>query len=173
MSADKKPEKQIVAEAETVLSESRGDAGDRPGLKAMPVGSRRSPEQKPKIKSGTLFKEMDGDPAQAPADPEPPREVPKVVMPPIDTTQQRFVAAIHRPPPEDQQAEKQELVAVGGVASERQVSTGFVLGIALIVTVLAGGIWLTRMGKRVGALETRLSQLESPEEVAEAPSEDY
>ena len=43
---------------------------------------------------------------------------------------------------------------------ERTVSTGFLLGIALIVVVLVGGMWIGRLGKKVAALENRVNRIE-------------
>lgn len=86
-------------------------------------------------------------------------------LPRIDTEKGPSPYATHRPPPNDETAEKAELAAAtGGVRpeakSDRRVSAGFVLGIALIAIALIGGIWLARLSNRMASLEERISALE-------------
>ncbi|MFO7957942.1 MAG: hypothetical protein R6X33_12675 [Candidatus Brocadiia bacterium] len=152
----------------------------RPRLRVKPVGSRdgSAPQQAQK-RNGTLF-EGDAD-AEPPAEEQAPQgesprpaqpaasdesdgeqaaERRKVVVPPLEG---RYPYATYRSaPPEDEAAEAEESKSPAGAVSEREISAGFLLGVALVVVVLVGGIWLARLQNKVGNLEARISQLEGP-----------
>ena len=87
------------------------------------------------------------------------REAKTLVMPPAPEPG-RNPFATHGPPPPDEKAEEAELAALTDRKAERTVSTGFLLGVGLIVVVLVGGIWLSRLGDKVTALENRLNRIE-------------
>jgi hypothetical protein len=150
------------------------DIAHRPHLKVKPIGSR-SPAgaHRPTVHKGTL---VDADGAGADEGDQPARDwTPpnKVVLPTPGGEEVRFPFATHRPAPADEAAEEQELAAVTGTSTEREVSTGFLLGMALLVVVLIGGIWLVRLGRKVGSLERRLSRLEAAEvTTAQLPHDD-
>jgi hypothetical protein len=98
---------------------------------------------------------------------EPPKKVTR--LPRIDPNRDPALYATHRPAPPDEAAEKAHLVAVTGQrAVERQVSSGFLIGVALIVVVLIGGVLLARMGKHVQRLDSRVSALEQSRTPASA-----
>lgn len=81
-------------------------------------------------------------------------------LPRIDPDKGPSPYATHRPPPQDENAEKAELEAVNGEEQAREISSGFLLGIALIVVALIGGILIARMQGKIGALERRVQNLE-------------
>lgn len=99
------------------------------------------------------------DAAQEPASAQsgPPRHVP----PPAGDDDPRFRYATYRAAPADEPPAKwawlTSLVTRDGTG---EISTGFVLGVALVLVVLIGGIWLSHLGNKVGRLEQRLTQLE-------------
>lgn len=152
----------------------------RPRLRVKPVGSRdgSAPQQAQK-RNGTLF-EGDAD-AEPPAEEEAPQgESPrpaqptasdegdgeqaaqprKVVVPPLEG---RYPYATYRSaPPEGEAEEVDEGKPSARAGSEREISAGFLLGVALVVIVLVGGIWLARLQNKVGNLEARISRLEDP-----------
>jgi cobalamin biosynthesis Mg chelatase CobN len=160
----------------------------RPRLRVKPVGSRdgSAPQQAQK-RNGTLF-EGDADagpraeeeasqgesprPAQQTAsddsDGEQAAEPRKVVVPPLEG---RYPYATYRSAPsEDEAEEAEERKAPGRTGSEREISAGFLLGVALVVVVLVGGIWLARLQNKVGNLEARISQLEGPQPAGSSDS---
>ncbi len=153
--------------AEPVLHRPDDDLPERPSLKAKPPGSRQEPARNaPQTRAGTLFNASadaagEGDAAKK----EKPRSRKRsrkakspAVVPPLG---EHYPYATHRSAPPDEKAERRILAAVSG-AAERRVSTGFVLGIALVVVVLVGGIWLVRLGRKVRTLEARVARLEAP-----------
>ena len=150
------------------------DVPNRPQLKVKPIGSRTdAAPSKPSVRAGTLFGKKDpkeDSRAEAPTIiVEPKRSAPspqqaphkKVVLPPAEQRDVRSAFATHRPAPPDERAEKEELAAVTGDDPAPQVSTGFVLGLALIVVVLVGGVLVARLGKRVHSLERRVRTIET------------
>ncbi|MFO8006584.1 MAG: hypothetical protein R6V05_02495 [Candidatus Brocadiia bacterium] len=141
------------------------DIPDRPRLRVRSRDQAEGEEaaERPAVRAGSLFKadgEGEGKGEEGEAEP---TERPKVVVPPLEG---RYPYATYRSAPEDEEAEQRRLEAAGGTSTERRVSTGFVLGVALVVVVLVGGIWLAHLGKKVGRLESRITRLEQP---AEAP----
>ena len=94
---------------------------------------------------------------------EAPRKTSK--LPRLEPKRVPSLFATHRPAPPDEEAEKAQLAALTGQkakAQDRQVSTGFLLGAALIVMLLVGGVVIARMDKHVRGLEARVSSLEQP-----------
>ncbi len=158
-----------TADAESQVRLPDQDIAHRPQMKVKPIGSRPGVEPAtPRVRRGTLFRTREGDEDPAPAErTKPPK---KVILPPPHGAETRYPFATHRPAPPDEKAEVEELAAVTGVRPAREVSTGFVLGVALIVVVLLGGIIMVRLGKKVGSLEQRISRLETTElQTAAAP----
>ncbi|MHC5035096.1 MAG: hypothetical protein ACYTFZ_08675 [Planctomycetota bacterium] len=146
------------------------DIAHRPHLKVKPIGSRRGGDDDaadtPTVKAGTLFagretseeSGTEGQGANAAADGSTgPR---RVVLPMPGMTELRFPYATYRSAPADEDAEKVELAALTGTRREKEVSAGFLLGVALIILMLAGGVLIGRLQKRVGSLESRLRILE-------------
>lgn len=88
------------------------------------------------------------------------REAKTLVVPPPSLEGGRYPFATHAPAPPDEEAEQAELDALAHRKPERMISTGFLLGIALIVVVLVGGMWIGRLGKKVAALENRVNRIE-------------
>ena len=144
------------------------DIPNRPRLKVKQQGEPKeapSPDApRPATLRGTLFGPQKGD-SPLPADMSPQdvsedeksvREAKTVVVPPPNG----YPFATHRPPLPDEKAEKAELAAITGRKVERDVSTGFVLGIALVVIMLVGGVLIAKLGNKVAALETRVHKLE-------------
>jgi hypothetical protein len=82
-------------------------------------------------------------------------------LPRIDLSRDPSLYATHRPAPADEAAEKAHLAAVTGQRpKERELSTGFLIGVGLIVLALIGGVSIVRLEKHVQRLEQRVSQLE-------------
>lgn len=135
--------------------------GDESGDEAEPA--------RPTVRLGTLV--------SGPPDADAPKRGPianiagaqTVVVPPAAEGEQRFAYATHRPPPPDEKAERRQLAALTGRKQDREVSTGFVLGIALIVVVLLGGILIARLSNRVQVLEQKIVRLEGGVRTAELP----
>lgn len=139
------------------LHRPEDDIEEMPRLKPKPVGSRTEHEKvRPPTRGGTLF----GQPHQDEA-PQPEKLPKKIMFPRRIREDARSPYATHRPAPPDEEAEKQEVASITGRRPDREVSAGFLIGIALIVVVLVGGIMIARLGKKVGALEQRISRLES------------
>lgn len=95
--------------------------------------------------------------AEAPVAPVAPK---KVELTAQEETGTRYPYATYRSAPPDEKAEKRELAALTGAKAEREISTGLVLGLALIVLALLCGVFIVGLGKRVRALERRVSRLE-------------
>ena len=141
--------------------DKRNGVKPRPRLKPKPVGSRPEAEAStPPVRAGTLFGVEHGEEVADSAD-EAREPSKKVVLRKIEEGAGRSVYATHRSPPPDERAEKQEVGAIAGRRSERTVSIGFLLGVALIVVVLLGGVSIVGLSKKVGALEKRVSHLET------------
>ncbi|MHC4789357.1 MAG: hypothetical protein ACYS8K_09180, partial [Planctomycetota bacterium] len=95
---------------------------------------------------------------------------PKVVRLRPEGAEQRYPWATYRSPPPDEAAEREELVAAGETVQEREISAGFVLGIALVVITLACGMLIGRLQRKVRSLENRIGMLENVEtQTAQAP----
>lgn len=153
------------------------EIADRPQLKVRPIGSRTSAEpQKPTVRGGTLFRGADKpsearDPGAKPSDVLTEDTMPRKARPAAqEAAEVRFPYATHRSPPPDERAEKAELAALTGAKAERDISTGLVLGFALIAVALVSGVFTVRLTKRMGALEQRLSKLERSDARAGATS---
>ncbi|NLW49278.1 MAG: hypothetical protein GXY85_00345 [Candidatus Brocadiaceae bacterium] len=99
-------------------------------------------------------------PADAQKQPDAEERTRTVVLAPPPAPNGRNPFATHGPPPTDEEAARAELAVFGSGLPERRFSTGFVLGVALVVVVLVGGIWLSRLGNRVAMLENRLNRVE-------------
>ena len=161
MTAAGKDDQRSGVEPRPRLHRPTDDLKELPRLKPKPVGSRPEAEvSTPPVRAGTLFAVEHGkgvaDSADAAREPSK-----KVVLRKIEEGAGRSVYATHRLAPPDERAEKEEVGAIGGRRSERTVSTGFLLGVALIVVVLLGGVFIVRLSKKVGALEKRVSHLET------------
>ncbi len=175
---EKDQEKAAPIEATRPTSPSAGDCAvhrpeediaNKPLLKVRPMGSRTSADSpKPSVRGGTLFR-----PAERPFEPRPaearPPEADKEETPSRSDSHAdeqapdvRFAYATHRSAPADEEAEKAELAALTGRKAEREISTGLLLGVALIVVALVGGIFVVRLNKKVTTLEQRLAKLETP-----------
>jgi hypothetical protein len=180
MTPPEKEEEKIAPVAE-VRSESSGsndssvhrpeeDIANKPQLKVRPIGSRASADSpKPTVRGGTLFRSPEKPSASWAAEAPPPDvltedAVPKKAAPAAqEAAEVRFPYATHRTAPPDEKAEKAELAALTGPKAEREISTGLVLGLALIAVALVSGVFTVRLMKKVGALEQRLSKLERPD----------
>ena len=137
------------------------DIPRKPQLKVRPIGSPKEADAPaPAVRGGTLFESQKPSGAEPAADAEGAPAARRVSLPPRDEQDVRYPYATHRPAPPDEKAEKKELAAVTGRKPEREFSTGFVLGVALIVVVLVGGVLVARLQKKVGALEQRVSRME-------------
>jgi len=84
----------------------------------------------------------------------------KVALPSAADEIFRYPYATHRHPPLTEEEEKQELVQFGGTPPAKEYSTGFILGIAIIIVSLITGIVLARLHRRVKTLERRLEGVE-------------
>jgi hypothetical protein len=128
---------------------------DRPSLKVKPAKHRDASGGKAAAKPVKA-----ATPASAKQKKQPKKQAKKISLPPPEEVEMRYAFATHRPAPPDRSGEKKELASVNASVGRREVSTGFVLGVALIVAVLLAGILIARLQSRVGALEHRLSLLE-------------
>lgn len=125
------------------------DAADQPALKV----------KKPRVRAGALFQPEDdtSDAAETgEGEKQAKKKSAKVVIPPLEG---RYPYATHAPPPpeSDEQGGKKP---GAGPTSEREISTGFVLGVALIVVALAAGIFIAGLRKKVSRLQSRVERLE-------------
>ncbi|KPK65162.1 MAG: hypothetical protein AMK73_03765 [Planctomycetes bacterium SM23_32] len=153
------------------------DIAHRPHLKVKPIGSRGPVgEHKPTVRRGTLFHDRENDAERAAREPKAGGRKPdwtapkKIVLPSSDAPEVRFPFATHRPAPTDESAEEAELAAVTAPKAHREISTGFLLGLALLAIVLIGGVWLARLSGKVSALERRVSRAEAAQIMAAAGS---
>ncbi|MHC4593007.1 MAG: hypothetical protein ACYS8L_09985 [Planctomycetota bacterium] len=146
------------------------DIAHRPHLKVKPIGSRGGGDDDsadmPTVKAGTLFagQEASGESGAAQEGADSAADggaaTRRVILPMPGVAELRFPYATYRSAPADEDAEKVELAALTGTRREREVSAGFLLGVALIIVMLAGGVLIGRLQKRVGSLESRLRILE-------------
>lgn len=95
------------------------------------------------------------------AAPQPRKGLRKIALPSEKERQSRLAFATHGMPPPDRDAEKETLTSLNNSPRERELSSGFVLGVALILLALVGGIFVARLRSRVSALERRVVALES------------
>lgn len=161
MATAKNEKPEAGSEQQADLHRPGEDIERPPRLKVKPVGSRSEAEVPgPTVRGGTLFgdQEAEGPPAADAPEQRPPK---KVVHVRREQGEVRHPYATYRSAPPDEAAEKRELAAIAGSKPPREVSTGFVLGIALIVVALLSGIFIVRLSKKVGALEARITRLES------------
>jgi hypothetical protein len=125
------------------------DAADQPALKV----------KKPRVPAAALSQPQDdaSDAAETgEGEKEAKEKSAKVVIPPLEG---RYPYATHAPPPPE--SDEQGAGKPGaGTSSEREISTGFVLGVALIVVALAAGIFIAGLRKKVNRLESRVERLE-------------
>ena len=146
---------------DTLVRRPADDIPHKPQLKVRPIGSAKEADAPaPAVRGGTLFESQKPSGAEPAADAEGQPAPRHVSLPPRDEQDVRHAYATHRPAPPDEKAEKEELAAVTGHKPEREFSTGLVLGAALILAVLVGGILIARLQKKVGALEQRISRVE-------------
>ena len=160
MTTAEKDEQDSGAEPRPNLHRPTDDIEELPRLRPRPIGSRsegRAP--KPPVRAGTLFAAEQGQGAAGPASP-PTERSKKVVLRKVEEQAGHSAFATHQPAPPDERAEAEVVRAIAGQRPQKTVSAAFVLGVALIVVVLVGGVSLVRLGKKVGALETRVSHLE-------------
>ncbi len=160
-----------MAKAERPQAERQdGRAARAAHLKVRPRRTESDDEVKPAVRAGTLYQKQDGarpeaeDAAEKPSAP-----VRKVALPGNGPVDGRYPYATHGPAPADEKEEKRELDVIAGRSSERQVSAGFLLGIALIAIALGGAVWIGRLGRRVRSLERQVASL-TGEEAPEAES---
>jgi len=140
-----------------------GDAGAaQPSDAAAPndADSNRTDEAKERAEAGQAAEPSDG-----------PKTVKRVSLPTPQELASRYAFATYRSAPSEEGDGQGHSGGTGAPASERELSTGFVLGVALVVVVLVGGIWLARMGRRVGRLEKRVEALESLPSLLEGTGE--
>jgi len=162
MTADE-PKTDAAREREPVEKEATAEQdAQRPVLKAKPVGSRTDADAaKAAVRAGTLYAPDETPAAPSGEQPDDERAMMKtIVMPPLEERDPRFLYATHRPPPPEEESAKPKAPRPSKPAEERQVSAGFLLGTALIVVVLVGGIWIARLSRKVTSLEQRISSLE-------------
>jgi hypothetical protein len=147
---------------DTLVRRPADDIPHKPQLKVRPIGSAKEADAPaPAVRGGTLFESPKPSGAEPPADAGGQPAPRHVSPPPRDEQDVRYAYATHRPAPPDEEAEKKELAAVTGRKPDREFSTGFVLGVALILAVLVGGILIARLQNKVGALEQRVSRVEA------------
>lgn len=150
------------AETDRQENEPAGSAD----LKVRPQGSESGDGAKSSVRAGTLFR---GRGAAAPSaeggedGDQPATPVRKVALPGNDPVEGRYPYATHGPAPADEKQERRELDAMAGRSGERQVSAGFLLGVALIAVTLLGAIWVGRLGRRVRTLERQVAAMSEPE----------
>jgi len=158
----KAPEAQEAAAEAAPLVVPRGQT---PILKVKPLGSRAGGDGTgAAVRRGTLFQndaEGQDETAAGLAEEADKRALLKtIVSSPAPQPSVRSPYATYRPAPPDEAAEKEELAAVTGRKAEREVSAGFLLGVALIIVALLGGIAIVRLHKKVDSLERRLASIE-------------
>ncbi len=159
-------------------SDAGPDAEDRPRLRAKPVGTAEGEAEAAEAaeagkRAGTLFEESDGNAPKARSRDEAADKSeagPSKVVPPLKD----YPYATHRPAPRtgEEQEEKgakqpsSPAPEASGEESEAdgelEVSPGFLLGVALVIVVLVGGLWLAHLQGEVNALQSRLEAVETP-----------
>jgi len=145
--------------AEPELHRPDEEIPNRPRLKPKPVGSRQDVAAAgPVLKGGTL---VDGPEPSAPGGEAPQPGPPKKVALPRVQDPAALAYGTYRSAPHKATASQNAPATAPRPDEERRVSTGFVLGIALIVVVLLGGIWLARLSTRTRSLESRIAKLEA------------
>jgi len=93
-------------------------------------------------------------------EPAPDKKRKKVVLPSAHTAATRIPLASQRTAPASGQAQGAELATIRATPLERQYSTGFILGIAIVAVSLIAGIFIARLHKKTNRLESRLDRLE-------------
>jgi len=146
------------------------DVNDRPSLKVKPRGSRDgdpAPAEQRAEEPTQAAEEPSGaeepKPAEAsgsPAEKGPAKPRKKVSLPPREEVEARQAYATYRPAPAGKAGERKQLATVNRGAGEREISAGFVLGVALILVATIAGVLIMRLRARVGRLETRVQELE-------------
>jgi hypothetical protein len=124
-----------------------------------PEAAPEAPEPAPAAPAAVPEPAHAEEPAQAAPHPTPApaRQVP----PPAGGDDPRFRYATYRTAPHDEPASRwRQLAARITRDGTREISTGFVLGVALILVILIGGVWVARLSNRVSMLEQRLVRLE-------------
>ena len=165
---DERPKIRPAVQSPDVAAKLRRPGDDIPNRPHLRVKARTPAGGDVAESAASLRRITSRSEAPAPADAKPEdvpeaemaiREAKTLVMPPAPEAS-RNPFATHGPPPPDEKAEEAELAALTNRKSERTYSTGFILGIALVVVVVIGGVWLARLGKKVANLESRLSRIE-------------
>ena len=72
----------------------------------------------------------------------------------------RYAFATHRPAPPTERDEERQLASIQPERGEKRVSTGFVLGVGILVISLVAGIAMVRLYHRVSRAEERIERLE-------------
>ncbi len=164
------------APIQSTLHRPADEIADRPQLKVKPLSREGDAEEAPETEAEapTQAATVIVEPPEADAAPLTPAEMPPVDEAPMDEAPRRVsklpriepnrepsLYATHRPAPPDQAAEKAQLAAAcGGKAREREISAGFLIGVAMIVLALIGAVVVVRLEKHVQRLESRISALE-------------
>jgi len=168
------PQADERAMADTIIQPAGPDAA-RPVLKAKPVGSRLEGDSAhPSVRAGTLYSpEGAARPAGIQSDGEDNLKAKAmlrtIVMPPPDEHDPRYLYATHRPPPSDDSADKEEVAVRTGATPQTRSSAGFLWGIALVILLLMGTVFVG-LSMKIRGLERRISRLETgtPAAVADA-----
>jgi hypothetical protein len=157
------PQEQAAGGKRRRLRRPDDEITNRPRLKVKPVGNRTGDKrQGPKLRRGTPAAPRGEPPADSSAEEKTEQDKPaKVVLRPRQGTEEnRYPYATYREAPQDEAEEEQELAAVSGETAAPEISTGFLLGLALIGVVLVGGILIARLGNKVASLERRVAAME-------------
>jgi len=161
---------------EPLLRRPEEDITHRPRLRVRPIGSRVATEPpKPAVRAGTLSgPQVMPEEAKAPEVRQPEAQAaalpPKKEPVPQEGGTARYPYATYRTAPPDEKAEKAELAMVTGTKLQREVPTGLVLGVALIVIALLAGVFIVRLSKQVASLQRRVSRLEALRTRAASPA---
>ncbi|MCD6416695.1 MAG: LapA family protein [Planctomycetes bacterium] len=140
--------------------QSAADRSARKDAERLARRSERQVSSSPRLRVKSLKREAQSEEqSQAAGEESTGQGGAKIVMPELD---ERYPYATYRSAPPGEEAEMEELAAIAGVKRGREVSAGFLLGVALIIVALVGGLWMGRLQKKITSLENRLSQLEEP-----------
>lgn len=88
------------------------------------------------------------------------RQTRRIIRPTQEQKAAILPFAVNAPPPPLQSEREAEALAAAGKAAARQYSTGFILGVALVVITLVGGIFVSVLYNKVRKLEGRITALE-------------
>lgn len=147
------------------------NGSERETVRITPDGVANRPELRPKAVSERQTDTVVPEDVPIAASGSSRKPVRKVTLPSQSGMDGRMTYATHRPPPETGKntnkgtgqrrtvpPRKAVAPTPAKAAAEKQVSAGFILGVALVVLTLVFGVALVRLSSRVSALEGKVAE---------------